>query len=176
MQPPPNNVQSDVDSKNRDIRSIPPPPSQQPVIPPLMQHHISQPSNFDPRPNAGLHNQLAPPCGRGEQPLSERLSHLMQTQTNHDPRLQNNQYRNQNTEPDSNHRFHQSLLPNTREPPPSTASSSFKKDSSFNHVNSNFPDHKPEVNIPPPPSQLPYNQPPPGFSQPPLAFPPRECN
>lgn len=168
--PPLNNVPSDVDSKNREMHRIPPPAPQQPAIPSLMQIPVSQPPNFDPRPTVSLHNQLGT---RGEQPLSERLAHMMPTPTNHDPRLQNNQYRSQNSEPE-NHRFHQSLLPNTQEPPPPPPPtlSSFKKDSPLNHVNSNFQDRKPEINIPPPPSQLPFNQPPPNFAQPPLVFPP----
>lgn len=158
---------------------------QQPSIQPLLHHHISQQSNFDPRPNANLHNQLAslPNC-RQEQPLSERLSHIMQTQVNHDPRLQNNQFRNQNPDSIDINRFHQSVMPNTQEPPPIPAPAAFKSDvpsfkqdlPGFNHVNSNFQERQSDVNIPPPAgpsSQLPFNQPPPGFPQPPLSFPPR---
>ena len=138
-------------------------------IPSLMQQHIPPPSNFDPRPSSNLHNQISPSsCGRGDPPLSERLSHMIQTPTNHDPRLQqNNSFRNQNSEPEG-HRF----IPHAQEPPPP---STFKQESSYNNnTNSNFQDRKPDINIPHPPSQLPFNQPPPVFPQPALAFPPRK--
>lgn len=161
---------SELDTKNRDMHMIsqPPPTTPPSAIPPLMQQHIPPPANFDPRPNVSLHNQIPPAnCGRGDQPLSECLSHLMQGPSSHDPRLQNNQFRNQNSESDG-HRF----MPNTQEPPPAP---SFKQqDSSYNNANSNFQDHKSDVNIPRPSSQVPFNQPPPVFSQPPLNFPPRK--
>lgn len=178
MQPPPlNNVpQTPEDQKGRLI----PPQTSHSHPPPLMH-------NFDPR----QHNRGPPPNDiRSEPPLSERLAHIMQTQVNHDPRLQpGSQYRNQNKDQD---RFHQNIVPNTQEPPPAPT---FKPEpppmrpdiggtgAAFNHHNNtnNFQDIKPtEV----PNSQLPFNQPPPPVFQgppsappsnpPPLAFPPRK--
>jgi len=170
LQTPLNNHSSELDVKNRDMLVIsqPPPTTSPSTIPPLMQQHIPPPSSFDPRPNANHHNQMSSSsCSRADPPLSERLSHLMQGPSSHDPRLQNSQFRNQNNEAEG-HMF----IANAQEPPPAQA---FKQqDSSYNNANSNFQDCKSDMNIPPPSSQLPFNQPPPVFSQPPINFPPRK--
>lgn len=169
-----NNHSSELNPKNCDlhITSQPPPSSgsASSTIPPLMQQHIPLPSSFDPRPDANLLSQLpSSSCNRGDPPLSEHLTNLMQgPPSSHDPRLQNSQFHNQKPESDG-HRF----LPNSQEP---ALAQSFKsQDSSYSNANLNFQDHKSDANIPRPSSQLPFNQPPPSvFSQAPMNFPPRK--
>lgn len=177
MQSPMNNMQNDMprqmESKVREIPQHMRTPTQQSPIPSLMQQHITPPTNYDSRPHANAHTPLTPTKSIRQEPgLPDRLPNLIQ---NHDPRLQNNQFRNQNSDSLEVNRFHQPVLPNTQEPPPPPPISSFKQDSSFNHVSSTFSDlPASEANLPPPASQHPFNQPPPGFPQPPLAFPPRK--
>lgn len=162
-----------MESKVREIPQHMRTPTQQSPIPSLMQQHITPPTNYDSRPHANAHTPLTPTKSIRQEPgLPDRLPNLIQ---NHDPRLQNNQFRNQNSDSLEVNRFHQPVLPNTQEPPPPPPISSFKQDSSFNHVSSTFSDlPASEGNLPPPASQHPFNQPPPGFPQPPLAFPPRK--
>lgn len=168
MQSPMNNLQNDVprqmEAKTREMPQHLRTPTQQSPIPSLMQQHISPPASYDSRSNS-THTSLTPTkCNRQES--SDRLPHHIQ---NHDPRLQNSQFRSQNSDS-----FHQPVLPNTQEPPPPPPISSFKQDSPFNHVSSNFADLPSSDGNLPPSSQHPFNQPPPGFPQPPLTFPPRK--